>query len=484
MQSVPKMKEIIVAKNVSKKYCKGAKSLQTYGFSDLIKEIFCMKKKVMLRKGEFWALKNISLKIEAGDTFALIGSNGSGKSTFLKILAGLINFDEGKIEINGKIQALINLSAGFNNNLSGRENIYNIAAVIGLNRIQTKILFNEIVDFSELDGFIDQPVETYSSGMKARLGFSIVSHMNPDILLVDEVLSVGDMAFQNKCKLRMEELKSNGVTMILVSHSMSMVRYFCQKAVWIDKGRVKDIGTANDVCSSYEEFILKQTSKSTNYNENIFEIFTKNERNISNKFIPKYPSIISYYQIESLKNKKIIFQANQQNSLNKKEISVFRPVIWEKDCIKNIRLTILSEKNLKLKTNQPITVVVEGEFIISPKALLIGMGFYTKNGLLCGYVNTNRCESKITLDKGPFCWVASVPQLKINPGKYIISLGIMNGTSYFHRLPMGIAEIFEPATTVENFIDMSAIHEFYSNKKEPQKIVIPKDIIISREEWS
>ena len=185
---------------------------------------------------EFWALKDISLTIPKGDSFALIGSNGSGKSTLLKIISGVLTPTHGTVTLNGSLAPLIELGAGFDMDLSGRENVFLNGAILGHSKKMMEEKYDEIMDFSELKDFEDVPVKNYSSGMMARLGFSIATLVKPDILIVDEILSVGDHAFQEKCSKRMEEMMSGGTTVILVSHDESMVKKICRHAAWINKG--------------------------------------------------------------------------------------------------------------------------------------------------------------------------------------------------------------------------------------------------------
>lgn len=200
---------------------------------------------------EFWALRDISLTIPKGDSFALIGSNGSGKSTLLKIISGILTPTTGRVEINGSIAPLIELGAGFDMELTGRENIFLNGAVLGHSKKMMLEKYDEIMDFSELKEFEDVPVKNYSSGMLARLGFSIATIVKPDILIVDEILAVGDQAFQNKCHKRMEDMMSGGATVILVSHSEADVKRICKHAAWINKSRLMFVGDSEKALKKY-----------------------------------------------------------------------------------------------------------------------------------------------------------------------------------------------------------------------------------------
>lgn len=196
-------------------------------------------------------LKNIDLKIYEGESVALIGTNGSGKSTLLKLMTKIIYPNKGKITINGKLTSLLELGAGFHMDFSGRENIYFNASIFGLTKKQIDERLEKIIEFSELGEFIDNPVRTYSSGMYMRLAFSIAINVDADILLIDEILSVGDQHFQDKCFDRLMELKKAGKTIVIVSHSLESVRQFCDRCVWIYNGEVRMDGKTNEVLDEY-----------------------------------------------------------------------------------------------------------------------------------------------------------------------------------------------------------------------------------------
>ena len=235
-------KEVLIkADGVSKKFCRNLKRSLIYGGSDIIKGFLGRERSRDLRNGEFWAINDVSFEVKRGECLALIGHNGAGKSTLLKMLNGLIRPDKGRIEMHGKVGALIELGAGFSPLLTGRENVYNNGAVLGFTKEEIDRKFDEIVQFSELEEFIDTPVQNYSSGMKVRLGFSIAAQMEPDILLLDEVLAVGDAGFRMKSYNKMAELM-NKTAVIFVSHSMPDVAYSCDKALFLSHGVIKYYG--------------------------------------------------------------------------------------------------------------------------------------------------------------------------------------------------------------------------------------------------
>ena len=218
---------------------------------DSLKEYFLKFTKGALHFEEFWALDGVSLDIEKGDFYGLVGINGSGKSTLLKSVAGVFKPTRGKITVNGTIAPLIELGAGFDMDLTARENIFLNGAVLGFSKEHMLAKFDEIVDFSELHDFLDVPLKNYSSGMVARIAFAIATATKPDILIADEILAVGDYAFQEKCEKRMQELLDAGTTVIFVSHSIEQVKRMCNKATWIEKGKVIMTGDAETVCDAY-----------------------------------------------------------------------------------------------------------------------------------------------------------------------------------------------------------------------------------------
>jgi ABC-2 type transport system ATP-binding protein len=200
---------------------------------------------------EFWALKDVSFEVQPGTTFGLIGENGSGKSTLLKCLARILRPDAGSVRVNGKVSALLELGAGFHPELSGRENVFLNGAILGLSQKELGRKFDEIVEFAGLGQFIDQPVKNYSSGMYVRLGFSVAINVDPDVLFVDEVLAVGDEAFQRKCNEKFAELREAGKTIVLVSHTMGAINNLCDDVAWLEHGRIKMLAPAHEVVDEY-----------------------------------------------------------------------------------------------------------------------------------------------------------------------------------------------------------------------------------------
>lgn len=242
-------KNMIEVKNVSMKFNLGIEkgfSLKQ-GFVDMFKK----KEKI---NNDFWALKNVNFDVEKGEVVGFVGSNGAGKSTLLKVIAGVMKPTKGKVSVYGNICPMIELGAGFDSQLTARENIYLNGAVMGYSKEFINSKFDEIVSFSELSEFLDVPIQNFSSGMIARLAFSIATIVDPEILIVDEILSVGDMAFQKKSEEKMLNMINGGTTVLFVSHSIDQIRNMCNKVVWIEKGEIQAIG-GKEVCDKYIEFM-------------------------------------------------------------------------------------------------------------------------------------------------------------------------------------------------------------------------------------
>lgn len=215
------------------------------------------KKKKKKKNDDFWALKNVSFTVDKGEVVGLIGSNGAGKSTLLKVVSGVMKPTSGKVTVQGVISPMIELGAGFDGNLTARENIYLNGAILGYSKKFLDSKFDEIVEFSELREFLDVPVKNFSSGMTAKLAFSIATVVNPEILIVDEILSVGDLKFQEKSKHKMMEMIKGGTTVLYVSHSLQSIKELCTKVVWLEHGKVIKIGDTKKICDAYYKEQMK-----------------------------------------------------------------------------------------------------------------------------------------------------------------------------------------------------------------------------------
>jgi len=243
---------IVKVEHVSKKFCRYLRTSMRYGMLDIAKSLLRMSTKPdRLRKNEFWAVDDVSFELKKGECLGIIGANGSGKSTLLKMLNGIYMPDKGKIEIVGRVGPLIELGAGFHPMLTGRENIYINGAILGMNKEEIDSKFDEIVSFANIGDFLNTPVKNYSSGMLVRLGFAVAAHCDQDILLVDEVLAVGDESFRGKCVAKMKEFMNAGGSTIFISHSMPTVQSITERVIWLQDATVKQEGTPESVISAY-----------------------------------------------------------------------------------------------------------------------------------------------------------------------------------------------------------------------------------------
>ncbi len=237
-------------------------------FKDVSKRFFSRRQKPFLAREianrlfrrrtvveETWALRGVSLEVHPGECLGVIGPNGSGKSTLLSLAAGIIHPTSGSVSVRGRIGPLLELGAGFHPDLTGYENIFLNASLLGLSREEVEEKLQQIIDFSELGDFIHAPLHTYSSGMQARLGFAVVSQVDAQVILVDETLAVGDAHFQAKCEVAVRNFVEKGCTMLIVSHDLSTVQRMCSRAAWIDQGKLRALGEAEDVCKAYQESV-------------------------------------------------------------------------------------------------------------------------------------------------------------------------------------------------------------------------------------
>lgn len=257
---------VIKAEGIGKSYSLGHKSNERYV---ALRDVIVNKAKGLLSKmrnlqlhthkdiEEFWALKGISFEVKQGERIGIIGRNGAGKSTLLKILSRITEPTTGRVSIKGRVASLLEVGTGFHPELTGRENIYLNGAILGMTRQEIKCKFDEIVNFAEVEKFLDTPVKHFSSGMYVRLAFAVAAHLDPEILVVDEVLAVGDIAFQKKCLGKMEKVAKEGRTVLFVSHNMGAIRSLCESAIWLDNGQIVKKGPADEVVGDYETSQIK-----------------------------------------------------------------------------------------------------------------------------------------------------------------------------------------------------------------------------------
>lgn len=404
------MAPIVQVEHVYKKYSRNANAHLSYGLGDLYNHLLGRKPSMELRKDEFFAVNDVSFSLEQGDTLALIGRNGSGKSTLLKMMNGLIKLDAGRIVMDGRVQALINLSAGFNASLSGLDNIYNSAALYGFNRKQTNAIADEVVDFAELDDFINSPVETYSSGMRARLGFAVAVHLKPEILLIDEILAVGDVAFQNKCYTRLEVLKKNNVTIVFVSHSQSAVVKLCKEALWLHKGRIMAIGASKDTIETYNGYIEAE----------------EKEKVARKAIIPEQKSTTPVKE-----DKKKTVKSSGQESVN----TLYGPVHPDQMLVDEIRCELVVDgiPTNSIRMHGEVLVRVSFHLKTEVEHLFSTLNFYRKDGLLIAAIATSTDDRFGHIHSGRVFYEVRIPDLDFAPGHYVIMMPIADGQRYLWR---------------------------------------------------
>ena len=332
-------------------------------------------------------LKGVTLEIEKGEVVGLVGHNGCGKSTLLKLMTKIIYPDKGKIEINGKISSLLELGAGFHPDMTGRENIYTNASIFGLTKKEIDARLDDIIEFSELEEFIDSPVRTYSSGMYMRLAFSVAINVDADILLIDEILAVGDARFQAKCFNKMLELKKSGITIVIVSHDLGSIERLCNRAIWIEEGKIRDEGIPHDIVAEYLDDIM---SKDENK-----KIKVQSKEKIEEKITEKK---------ESKKDK---------NRTGNKDVEIIDiKLLNEKDEVSD---TYNSEDKLKIQVKYKRN---NDEL----KDSVFGFGIFRNDGLNCYGTNTfidNFGKIKIQ-DEGTVEVI--IDQIQLLEGKYYLDI--------------------------------------------------------------
>lgn len=409
------MAPIVQVDHVYKKYSRNANAHLSYGLGDLYNHLLGRTPSLELRKDEFFAVNDVSFSLQQGDSLALIGRNGSGKSTLLKMMNGLVKLDAGQIVMDGRVQALINLSAGFKGALSGLDNIYNSAALYGFNRKQTRAIADEIIDFSELDEFINSPVETYSSGMTARLGFAVAVHLRPRILLIDEILAVGDAAFQNKCFQKMEVLRAEGVTLVLVSHSHAKVIQVCERALWLHQGRAKVLGPVRETVQAYLDFLTQEEQK----------LLTKAQQ------APKKTEKAQNAPVEPVE----LTCPLSKEAYDAAQAGLFGPIYDEKDQIEDVGVRLFSDGHETDVISFHSTLKIRISFTLKTNVrhLHTTVNLYRRDGTLVSALATMKNQLLEHIHTGKVCCELVVPDFDYTPGVYVIMLPICDGKSYLFR---------------------------------------------------
>jgi len=365
---------VVQVNGVSKKFCRDLKRSMWYGFRDILRDTAGLRPKSdRLRRKEFWAVDDVSFELKKGETLGLIGPNGAGKTTLLKMLNGIVLPDKGNLRIKGRVGALIQIGAGFHPQLTGRENIYINGAILGMGKREIDKKFDAIVEFADIGDFLNTPVKFYSSGMFVRLGFAVAAHCEPDILLVDEVLAVGDVSFRRKCFERLGEFRDKGIPWIIVSHDMGTIMNQADRVIFLNGGKIKYIGRPDTAISNY--------------------LYCSSENNLSNK-------------------KEIADAGERSSKLPEAQIT-------------NVVLLDENEKNRDIfKTGEPFIVKIDyiaRQRIDQPA---FGVAIYASDGMFHTGVNTKMSGYEIEHIEGHGTMLFTIPCLPLYPGVYRVRVDL------------------------------------------------------------
>ena len=345
-------------------------------------------------------LKGVSFDVKKGEAIGLIGQNGCGKSTLLKLMTKIIYPDQGQVKMNGRISSLIELGAGFHPDMSGRENIYTNASIFGLNRKEIDRRIKSIIDFSELEEFIDNPVRTYSSGMYMRLAFAVAINVDADILLIDEILAVGDANFQAKCFNKLREIKAAGTTIVIVSHSLGQIEQICECSVWIEDGKVFSIGKSNDVINDYKCFM----------NEKMYE----NASNQQDEDIQDSEELENERDNVTDGNENMIDYSRNRFGLKYIEIS-------------NVMIKNRNNQDTRVfKASDPATIEIYYKVNKPLEEYNFGMGFYTLEGECIFGCNTQLDGLRVFHNKDTGVVKFIMPKVPLLSGKYILQVAVVD----------------------------------------------------------
>lgn len=383
---------VIKVENLHKKFCRSLKRSMFYGSIDVAKNMLGIKVNTGgLRKNEFWALKDINFEVKKGETFGLIGANGSGKTTLLRMINGIFPPDRGRMMIKGRIGALIAVGAGFHPHMTGRENIYLNGSILGMTQSEIRRDMESIIDFAEIGDFLDAPVSTYSSGMYVRLGFAIAIHCKPDIVLVDEILAVGDSKFQRKCLDKIKEMRKDGTTFILVSHNMQNIESMCNQAILMHKGKQLMLGSPKDLVPVYE--MLLKTNKIIDFDNK--PIDNKKERG-ELKLVKKY------------------------EGFGTEEIKVSKITLKDKD--NNKKLNYLSEESLTLEAK------IESKTNIDKAILWLTLMYINDRKKDDTNIESVGIRKEINIKKGKSIIRIAFGRVNLTTGEYKIPFDIFDET--------------------------------------------------------
>lgn len=419
---------VIEMNDISKSFKKHSRRNQFLTMkSTLIRDLWKLRQATSDDDGKFWALNDFNLKVRPGETVGLIGSNGSGKSTALKIVAGILRPTTGSVVVDGRISALIELGAGFHPEISGRENIFINGIMLGLTKQQIRDKFDEIVEFSELGNFIDNPVRTYSSGMFMRLGFAVAVHVDPDILLIDEVLAVGDQSFIHKCLERIFDFKRRGKTIVVVSHDLGTVEKLCSRVVWLSKGDQRKEGAPREVIGSYLMAVAeREEERYATEHEQIQEALDE-QLNIDKQ--------ISDQQTTETQKESLPLPSNAEKNgkrwgNRKVEITGFRVLDSEK------------KERYVYQTGEAVTFEIQYRATKPVKNPVFGIGFFLQDGTWCYGSNSVIEHMRIKKVEGTGWVKIHFSNLSLIQNSYILDVAVHSedGTPFdFHSRMYRIA---------------------------------------------
>jgi lipopolysaccharide transport system ATP-binding protein len=332
----------------------------------------------------FWCLRNVTFEVPRGQMVGIIGPNGSGKSTLLRLIGGVGKPDEGTLAVNGKIGALLDLGAGFHNDLTGRDNIFISGVVAGLTRRQILERFDEIVAFADLESFLENPLRTYSSGMRMRLAFAVATNIEPDILLIDEILSVGDLTFQSRCLERINQYKHKGCTMLLVSHDMKQVEKFCDSVLWLKNGKVKGYGSSMEILRDYEEEMSSETQRRTPLNQADDKRF---------------------------KNSRLKLRENRFGSM---EVEISEVHI----------VNVNGYRVDKINSGEPLRIEIRYDAHVLAEAPIFGVTLSKEDGQICCEIMTEKKQFMLEGSRKKGVMILDIDRLDLSSGEYFVDVGI------------------------------------------------------------
>jgi lipopolysaccharide transport system ATP-binding protein len=379
--NLPSSPEIVVSlQDVCKRF-RLYRSRQVSTVKDLFVHLFVGGHGPLLSGEELWALRDVSLDLHRGRMVGIIGSNGSGKSTLLKVLGGILKPTTGQVSVRGRVSALIELGAGFHPEFTGRENIYVNGVLLGLSRAEIRARFDEIVAFAGLEPFVDNPVKSYSSGMYMRLGFAIAVTVDPDILLIDEVLAVGDEAFQHRCVGKIQEFKARGKTIILVSHDLGSIERLCDEAIWLDGGRLHARGETREVIGQYLDHVAREEARALG---------------------------LEHAQAEAT------VRAGSATRWGTREVELTRVRLWDKD----------GRERYLFETGEPCTLRLAYRAHRPIEDPVFGIGVFRKDGVCC--YGTNTAVDGLTLGKvdGEGDVTMEIERLNLIEGEYLLDVAV------------------------------------------------------------